>query len=91
MEKAFQIIIEGRVTGVGFRYSALDYAEQFSSLKGYIRNAGYGCVEALVQGESEEVEKMVAWLRNGPVYARVDRFKVTPVPLNHSLESFSIR
>ena len=91
MEKAFQIIIEGRVTGVGFRYSALDYAEQFSSLKGYIQNVGYGCVEAIIQGDPEDVEKMAAWLRSGPVYARVDRFEITPIPLNNTLERFYIR
>ena len=90
MEKAFHIIIEGRVTGVGFRYLAQDYAEQFPALKGYIRNAGYGQVEAVVQGEPCEVEQMVQWLRHGPDSARVDQFQVNPIPLNNTLDSFSI-
>ncbi|MFA6101211.1 MAG: acylphosphatase [Victivallaceae bacterium] len=91
MGKAFHIIIEGRVTGVGFRYLAMDYAEQFSSLKGYIRNIGYGQVEAVVQGEPDEVEQMVQWLRRGPDSARVDQFRINPVPLSDTLDSFSIR
>ncbi|MEI8248107.1 MAG: acylphosphatase [Lentisphaerota bacterium] len=91
MEKAFHVIIEGRVTGVGFRYMAQDYAEQFPALKGYIRNAGYGQVEAVVQGEPCEVEQMVQWLRHGPDSARVDQFQVNPIPLSNALDGFSIR
>ena len=91
MEKAFHIIIEGRVTGVGFRYLAMDYAEQFVSLKGYIRNVGYGQIEAVVQGEPDDVEQMVQWLRRGPDSARIDRLQVNPIPISDALDGFSIR
>ena len=91
MEKAFHVIIEGRVTGVGFRYLAMDYAEQFPSLKGYIRNVSYGQVEAVVQGNPDDVEQMVQWLRRGPDSARVDQFRIDPVLVSDTLDSFSIR
>lgn len=73
-EKAYIVDIRGLVTGVGFRYSAFDRAAGLG-LKGYVRNAGRGHVEAFVQGPGTEVETMLAWLRRGPRFARVDSFE----------------
>ena len=91
MEKALLVKIEGRVTGVGFRYCAKRQAAEFSGLKGYVRNLGYGEVEVLVQGPENEVEQMVCRLRQGEPPARVDRFSLFPVPVNPALTGFDIR
>ena len=89
-EIAYQIIIEGRVTGVGFRWAALDYAENCPELKGYIRNLSGNQVEAVIQGPPEQVELMLAWLRHGPRFARVDDVQVKSIPLRDWPEKFAI-
>ncbi|MEI6423229.1 MAG: acylphosphatase [Lentisphaerota bacterium] len=90
METAYKISIKGRVTGVGFRYSTLLKSSEFPSLKGYVRNAAYGEVEVFVQGEEKEVEQMLAWLRAGPRFSRVDQFDCMKTNLDQSLSEFTI-
>jgi acylphosphatase len=90
-EVAYFVTVEGRVTGVGFRWSALSYANGLPDLKGWIRNADYAVVETLVQGPETEVNKMIAWLRRGPSFARVDNIKINPEPVNEHLPPFTIR
>ena len=90
-EIAYHVIVEGRVTGVAFRWSALDYARDLSSLRGYIRNASYDKVEAVVQGSETHVELMLNWLRHGPSSARVDNIRINRQPISESLETFTIK
>ena len=90
MEMAYLVKIEGRVTGVGFRYSAVEYASELETLRGYIRNSGYGQVEALIQGSDEDTEMMLEWLGQGPVCARVDDISVERVPVDPARGRFAI-
>lgn len=83
--------ISGRVTGVGFRYSVLQWAEELPQLQGYVRNVGYGEVEALLQGPKAQIEKMIAKLRQGPPLSRIDNIVINPVPVESGLSEFSIR
>lgn len=91
MKVAYFLKISGRVTGVAFRYSALEKSKSFPSVTGYIRNSAYSEVEALVQGDPEEVDQMVSWLRMGPSMARVDNFAISECPVNEDMERFSVR
>jgi len=91
MEKAYLITIGGRVTGVGFRYSVLEWSRELPQLKGYVRNIGYGEVEVLLQGPENKIEAMISKLRRGPAYARVDSFNINQVPPEPGLDSFIIR
>jgi len=63
--------VSGHVQGVGFRYFVRSLAQQHG-LCGYAHNLADGRVEFLLQGESAAVEQVVAGIRNGPRYARVD-------------------
>jgi len=90
MEVAYKVTIRGRVTGVGFRYSALDKAGEFKTIRGYVRNADYGEVEAWVQGDRKEVDMMLEWLKAGPCMARVDHFSFVEEKRDPSMTSFDI-
>lgn len=90
METAYKVSIRGRVTGVGFRYSTLIKSAEFPSLKGYVRNAAYGEVEVFVQGDEKEVDQMLAWLKEGPRFSRVDQFECVKTVLDQSLAEFTI-
>lgn len=90
MKVAYFVKLKGRVTGVAFRYSAIEKSRDFPSVSGYIRNSGYSEVEALVQGDSEEVDAMVSWLRIGPPLARVDDFVISECPFRPEMTEFRV-
>lgn len=52
--KTKRVIFEGRVQGVGFRYTAKDLARGYEVL-GRVRNVGDGTVELIISGEGGEV------------------------------------
>jgi len=53
-----KVIFEGRVQGVGFRYSTKQLALGFE-IVGSVRNLSDGTVELKVMGEKEEVEEFI--------------------------------
>lgn len=52
------LFFSGRVQGVGFRYTAQRVAQGFD-VSGYVRNLPDGRVEAVIEGEDQEVEDCV--------------------------------
>ncbi|MDO5735109.1 MAG: acylphosphatase [Propionibacteriaceae bacterium] len=71
-------IISGQVQGVGFRYHTQRVSERLQ-LTGWVRNLPDGTVEAEVEGDQESVEKLLAWLGDGPAGARVRHVRVTDI------------
>jgi acylphosphatase len=71
-----QLLITGRVQGVGFRFYMERKARELG-LTGWVRNCRDGSVEAVIQGASEAVETMIAWARRGPPSAVVADVRVT--------------
>lgn len=67
--------ISGRVQGVGFRASLADEA-RLLGVAGWVRNRLDGTVEALVQGDAQALEALLAWAARGPRTARVDHVDV---------------
>ena len=69
---AFYALVQGRVQGVGFRYSAIREANRHG-LKGWVRNTDDGDVEVWAEGPEEKLDLFLEWLKRGPEYSRVDR------------------
>ncbi len=65
-----QLFIYGRVQGVFFRQSTYEMANRYN-VTGYVRNRFNGSVEAIFQGEQEDVLKLLEWCRSGPPHASV--------------------
>ncbi|MDR2630319.1 MAG: acylphosphatase [Spirochaetaceae bacterium] len=68
---AFFALVEGRVQGVGFRYSAY-YEARRLGLTGWVKNTHAGEVEIFAEGPKEKLETLLRWLHRGPPGARVD-------------------
>ncbi len=71
------IYVSGKVHGVFFRSSTENKAKELA-LTGWVRNLNDGRVEAVFEGEKENVEKMVEWAWKGPEYARVKKVECIP-------------
>lgn len=87
---ARRIVVSGRVHGVGFRESLVAVATR-EHVAGWVRNVRDGTVEAFVQGESEAVERIIAWCRHGPPAARVTQLDVTAREVDGSIGDFHRR
>ena len=55
---AKKVIFEGRVQGVGFRYTVKDLAKGFD-VSGFVKNLVDGSVELQVMGEPDEVNDFI--------------------------------
>ena len=67
-----QLRVEGRVQGVGYREACVQQARALG-VAGWIRNRRDGSVEVLAAGPQRAVDRLQAWLNEGPALARVER------------------
>lgn len=70
------IRVKGRVQAVGFRAHVEYSARQIGGLTGWVRNVGYDTVEAIAEGERQDVERLIQAMKEGPRGSRVDESKV---------------
>jgi acylphosphatase len=70
------LVITGLVQGVWYRESLREVADSLG-VTGWARNRLDGSVEAMLQGEAEQVDTLVEWCRRGPPLARVNNVEVS--------------
>ena len=63
-------VVRGLVQGVGFRATTFDEARRLG-LAGWVRNRVDGTVETLAEGPEPKLNLFLAYLRRGPLGARV--------------------
>jgi acylphosphatase len=67
--------VYGFVQGVGFRF-AVERAARSRGVAGWVRNCPDGTVEAVFEGEPDDVDALVDFCREGPRGADVERVDV---------------
>ena len=82
-------VFEGRVQGVGFRWTAKYAAESFG-LTGWVSNLYNGSVEMEVQGEESSVDRMIEEIYKGR-FIRIDNIEAEKIPLEEGERSFSVK
>jgi acylphosphatase len=84
------LLISGRVQGVFFRESAR--REAFArGVTGWISNRSDGRVEAILEGETPDVQRVVDWCHRGPSRAYVEDVQVEWHPFTGEFGGFAIR
>jgi len=86
---ARRVVVHGNVQGVFFRDTTRRRAGS-RGVSGWVRNRPDGTVEALFEGDPDAVESMVAFTRDGPRGARVERVDVSEAE-PEGAEGFEIR
>ena len=81
-------IFTGRVQGVGFRYSAQNFA-QYLGLTGWVKNKWDGTVVMEAQGMEKELKTLVEKLRSRN-FSRIDYVSETTVPVQEE-RGFHVR
>jgi len=84
------VVVSGRVQGVFFRASTQDVASR-CGVRGFVRNLPGRQVEAVLQGERAAVEKVIAFLREGPPGAVVTDIAVDWRDPVEPYEGFHVR
>lgn len=84
------VLVIGRVQGVGFRYFALQEAMELG-LDGWVANVDDGSVRCVAEGPRERLETLLGRLREGPASAIVERVSEAWMPATGTLGPFSMR
>jgi acylphosphatase len=86
--------ITGRVQGVGYRYATQQKARQLG-LTGWVRNLADGRVEAVFEGNPDDLEAIAQWCTQGPPAAIVSHLaqQIEPGQIEsaQSTSGFTIR
>ncbi len=77
--------------GVGFRAHVEYHARQLGGLTGWVRNIGYDTVEAIAEGERENVERLIETMKQGPSMSRVDESTVEWENVTGEFQEFETR
>ena len=90
MKARVHVFVSGRVQGVFFRVETRREATK-RNVVGWVRNTFDGRVEAVFEGEKEDVEQLVDFCRRGPPSANVTKIDMRWGDYVGEFEGFEIR
>jgi acylphosphatase len=70
MKKSIRLYINGIVQGIFFRDFVKENAER-CNVKGFIRNLDDGRIEIFLEGDVNDVNKMIAVCKTGPKHSQI--------------------
>lgn len=83
-------VIKGFVQGVWFRATTQEQARAHH-VTGWVKNTSDGHVEAIFEGEEEEVGRVIQWCHQGPAGASVQEVEVETEEYKGEFATFSIK
>ncbi len=88
--KRVRLVVSGRVQGVYFRAHTRAAAEQLK-LTGWVRNCKNGKVEALFEGDQNNIEAIIEICRKGPPTGRVADVEIKWEKPTDEFDGFEIK
>lgn len=73
------MIIKGSVQGVFFRGYIKENADSLG-LNGFVRNLETGNVEVFIEGDIDNVDKMIEQCKTGPKHSEIKEIEITEAP-----------
>ncbi len=86
---ATRVLYEGRVQGVGFRWTARKIAQGYD-VTGLVRNLPDGRVELQVSGDKEEVESFLTDIRDSALAGHITTEQRDSISLPNPFKGFQI-
>ena len=90
MKVRAHVYVSGRVQGVFFRSEIQDEAVRYD-VTGWVRNLPDGRVEAVFEGEKENIDKLIEFCSRVPPGARVAKVEVSWETPTDEFKNFKIR
>jgi len=84
------VFVSGMVQGVFFRQQTRELATKLNA-KGWVRNTYDDRVEAVIEGEANDVKKLIEFCKKGPPYARVTKAEVEWEEFANEFKDFRVR
>ena len=88
--KRAEIIANGLVQGVGFRYYVYRNAKEIG-INGYVQNLGSGEVLTVVEGQIALIEELFERIKIGPSHAYVKNCNIIWDDFNNEFNNFEIK
>ncbi|MBM3228740.1 acylphosphatase [Candidatus Pacearchaeota archaeon] len=77
MKKSVRLYVHGIVQGIFYRSFIKENAERHN-VKGFIRNLEDGRVEIFLEGEIDNVNKMMEISKKGPKHSQIKKVEIKP-------------
>jgi acylphosphatase len=84
-----RVFVKGKVQGVFFRQALKVKAIQ-NGVFGWVRNLDDGRVEAVLEGNEENVNTLVEWCHGGPANARVEDVDIRNEKYSNEFSKFDV-
>lgn len=88
--KTVRVIASGSVQGVGFRFFIQENARTLR-VNGSIKNLSNGSVEAIFQGDRENVDKLISLCKKGPEASSVTDVQIEPFETSEIYRDFFVQ
>ncbi|MBZ0198983.1 MAG: acylphosphatase [Ignavibacteriaceae bacterium] len=89
-ERRAEILVDGLVQGVGFRYFVVRQAEKLN-LNGFVKNLPSGEVLAVVEGAEGMIAELYKQMKSGPMRSSVRRHKIEWGEMKNEFKGFSVK
>ncbi|MBA4459945.1 MAG: acylphosphatase [Nitrosopumilaceae archaeon] len=84
-----RVFVKGKVQGVFFRQALKVKAKQ-NDVFGWVKNLDDGRVEAVLEGNEENVGTLVEWCHGGPANARVEDVDIRNEKFTNEFSKFDV-
>ncbi len=89
-KRQIQVLISGKVQGVGFRNFTVRNARELG-LSGYAKNLANGKVEIVAEGDKLQLNALIKTVKKGPRVSRVDSVDIKEQDFKGAFDSFVVR